>query len=77
MFTKKIKIGNNYSNIYLFFISIYILFININSIQYFKSFNLSSNDNLVLIIDEGIKKYDPSTQNETLVESNDIIQSKW
>ena len=75
MSTKKIKNEQNYRNICIFFLIIYLSFININSIQFFKSFNLLSNNNLVLITDEGIKKYDPSTQTEALVQSSDIIKS--
>ena len=71
-----VKNGNTCVDIFIYCFIISISFININSIQYFKSFNLLSNDNLVLITDEGIKKYDPLTQNETLVQSNDIIQSQ-
>ena len=70
-----IKNEKIYTNVCIFFFIIIISFINIHSIQYFKSFNLLSNDNLVLITDEGIIKYDPSKQNETLVQSSNNIQS--
>ena len=59
--TKKIKI------FYLFLATLFISFINITSFKFFKSFNLLSNNNIILITNEGIIKYDPSTQNQTLV----------
>ena len=55
------------SNSYLFLIIICISFINIISFNYFKVYNLLSNDYLVLITNEGIIKYEPSTQTQTLL----------
>ena len=73
--TKIIKNEKIYINVYIYFSLIIILFININSIEHFKSFNLLSNDNIVLISNEGIKKYDPSTQSEILIQSTNSISS--
>ena len=68
----KIKKETKYSDISLFFIIYFILFINITSFQFFKPFNLLSSNYIALITNEGIIKYDPSTKNETLVQSLSI-----
>ena len=64
----------------LFLTIIIISFINITSFKFFKSFNLFS-DNIVLITNEGIIKYEPSSQNQTIVlpfseNISNIIDSK-
>ena len=45
-------------NMYLFFIIFFLLIIQSHSFKFLKSFNLLSN-NILLITDEGIIKYDP------------------
>ena len=62
-----------YTNISLFLIIIIcISFTNINSInEYFKAFNLLSNNNILFITDNAIKIYNISTQTETLVIETD------
>ena len=61
--------------IYLFFIIFFLLIIQSHSFKFLKSFNLLSN-NILLITDEGIIKYEPSTNNQTLVQSSDLISSE-
>ena len=60
--------------IFLFFIIFYLLIIHIKSFQYFKSFTLFSND-IALITEEGIIKYDQITKNKTLIIPVNLITS--
>ena len=54
------------SKIYLIITIIWIIIIKIKSFKLFKAFNLLSND-IILITDEGILKYTPETNNQTMV----------
>ena len=58
---------NNLLYMSLLIIQIYILIIQSNCFKKFKSFPLLSNNNIVLITDEGIIKYEPETANTTLI----------
>ena len=62
------------SKIYFFLTLFFLLIIHTESFTYFKAFNLLS-ENILLITDEGIIKYDSSTRNQTLVQSSDLISS--
>ena len=71
----KIEIENNNFKSYLYYTIIYLLIIHINSFQNFKAFTLLSND-IVLITDAGIIKYNPSTYTQTVINQNNIISSQ-
>ena len=62
------------SKIYFFLTLFFLLIIHTESFTYFKAFNLLS-ENILLITDEGIIKYDPLTKNQTLVQSSNLITS--
>ena len=70
----KIIIENNNFKSYLYYIIIFLLIINIKSFQNFKAFNLISND-IVLITDQGIIKYDTSSNTQTTIKESTIISS--
>ena len=71
----KIKIEQNSSKTYLYFIIIYLFIIEIKSFQNFNAFNLLSND-ILLITDVGIIKYDTSTDTQTTIKSSTLIASQ-
>ena len=71
----KIKIEQNSSKTYLYFIIIYLLIIEIKSFRNFNAFNLLSND-ILLITDVGIIKYDASTDTQTTIKSSTLIASQ-
>ena len=53
----------------------YFLILNTNSFKYFKAFNLLSN-NIILITDEGIFRYDKESDEANLIESFALIDSQ-
>ena len=71
----KISIEKSTSKPYLYYIIIYLLLINIKSFQNFNAFTLLSND-ILLITDVGIFKYNPSTDTQTIIKSSNIISSQ-
>ena len=71
----KINILKTISKSYLYFIVIYLLIIEIKSFQYFNVFNLLS-DEFLLITDEGIIKFNPSTNTQTTIKSSNTISSQ-
>ena len=69
---KNVRNENNLLNLFLIIFQIYILIIQSNCFKFFKSFPLLSND-IVLITDEGILKYNPESSNTTLIYSLNSI----
>ena len=72
---RKINIVKTTSKSYLYFIVIYLLIIEIKSFQYFNVFYLLSGE-FLLITDEGIIKFNPSTNTPSTIKSSNIISSQ-
>ena len=71
---EEIKNNKSITKSYLYYIILF-LFINvIKSFTYFQAFSLFKD--IILITDEGIFKYDPSTGNNLLIQSTNVIASQ-
>ena len=68
------KDGKTIIKIYFFLFILYLLLNNINSFQFFKEFTLLSDD-IALITDQGIIKYDQITKEQTIIQSLSLIKA--
>ena len=63
------------SNIYFSFFIFFFLIAQSKSFKYYKAFTLLSK-NILIISDEGIIKYNPSTKQQAMIQSSNLISSR-
>ena len=71
---EEIKNNKSITKSYLYYIILFFFINVIKSFTYFHAFSLFKD--IILITDEGIFKYDPSTGNNLLIQSTNVIASQ-